>query len=196
MKKGNIDTIQFRRKKEGKTNYRKRLKMLLSNKPRLVVRKSLNNISAQIIEHNPKGDRIIISAHSTELKKFGWKTSGGNIPSAYLVGFLIGKKAKEKGIEEAILDVGLNSSVKGSRIYALLKGSLDSRLKIPYSSDILPDEKRIKGKHIIDYASLLKKDDEIYKKRFGNYLKNNINPLEFDKYFDDVKKKIIGGNNG
>lgn len=195
MKKGNIYTVQFRRKKEGKTNYRKRLKMLLSNKLRLVVRKSLKNISAQIIEHNPKGDRIIISAHSTELKKFGWKTSGGNIPSAYLVGFLIGKKAKEKGIEEAILDVGLNSSVKGSRIYALLKGVLDGGLNVPCSDSILPDDERIKGKHITNYATLLTKNDDVYKKRFSDYLKNNINPLEFDKYFDDVKKKIIGGNN-
>lgn len=195
MKKG-ICTVQFRRKKEGKTNYRKRLKLLLSNKLRLVVRISLNNISAQIIEHYPKGDKVIISAHSTELKKFGWKTVGGNIPSAYLVGLLLGKKAKEKGIEEAILDAGLNSSVKGSRIYALLKGVLDSSLKVPCSENILPDEERIKGKHIINYASLLTKDNEAYKKRFSNYLKNNVNPLEFDKYFDSVKRKIIGGNNG
>ncbi len=196
MKKGNTFTVQFRRKIEGKTNYRKRIKMLLSNKLRLVVRKSLNNMSAQIIEYQPKGDRVVISAHSTELKKFGWKITGGNIPSSYLVGLLLGIKAKEKGIEETILDIGLNSSVKGSRIYALLSGALEGGLKIPYSSDILPNEERIKGKHIANYASLLMKDNGAYKKRFGNYLKNNINPLEFDKHFDVVKKKIMGGKNG
>lgn len=196
MRKGKIYAVQFRRKIEGKTNYRKRLKLLLSNKLRLVVRRSLNNISAQIIEHHPKGDKIIVSAHSMELKKFGWKTSGGNIPSAYLVGLLIGKKAKEKGIKEAVLDLGLNSSVKGSRTYALLRGALDSGLGVPCSNNILPDEERIKGKHIINYASLLTKDNEAYKKRFSSYLKNNIDPLEFDKYFESVKKKIIGGKNG
>jgi large subunit ribosomal protein L18 len=33
--------MPFRRRREGKTNYTKRLKLLLSRKPRLVVRKSL-----------------------------------------------------------------------------------------------------------------------------------------------------------
>src|SRR3989344_6735019 len=102
MKESNTYTVPLRRKREGKTNYRKRLRMLLSNKLRLVVRRSLNNISAQIIEYRQNGDRVVACAHSMELKKFGWKTDGGNTPSAYLVGLLLGKKAKEKGIKEAI----------------------------------------------------------------------------------------------
>ena len=48
MKKGKTHRIKFRRKREGKTDYRKRLKLLLGGKPRLVVRKSLKNITAQI----------------------------------------------------------------------------------------------------------------------------------------------------
>lgn len=192
MKKSKTYTLQFRRKKEGKTNYRKRLKMLKSNKLRLVVRKSLNNISAQIVEYHPKGDKIIKYAHSTELKKFGWKQNRGNLPSAYLVGLLIGKKAKENGIKEAIADIGLNKTVKGSRIYTLLKGALDGGLNIPCSPDILPKNERIRGMHISNYASLLMKDEEAYKKRFSRYIKDNIDPKEFDKYFDEVKKKIVG----
>ena len=192
MKEGNIYTIPLRRKKEGKTNYRKRLRALLSNKRRLVVRKSLNNIYAQIIEYHPEGDKVIVCANSMELKKFGWKTDGGNIPSAYLVGLLLGKKAKEKGINEAILDIGLNKSIKGSRIYALLKGALDGGLKVPCSQDILPANERIKGMHIMSYASLLIKDSEAYNKRMRGYVKNKVSPLEFDRYFNDVKKNIIG----
>ena len=53
--------VPFRRRREGKTDYRKRLKLLLSRKPRLVVRKSLNNIIAQIVEYDEKGDRVVVS---------------------------------------------------------------------------------------------------------------------------------------
>ena len=54
----------------------------------------------------------------------------------------------KKSINNAVLDIGLNVSTKGSRIYAALKGAIDSGLKIPHNKDILPDEKRIKGNHI------------------------------------------------
>ena len=141
----------FKRKKLGKTNYRKRLKLLLARKPRLVVRKSLKNIIAQIVEYNEKGDKVILSAHSSELKKYGYDGNKGNIPSAYLVGLLIGNKAKKKDIKELILDIGLQNSVKGSRIYSVLKGCIDTGLNIPHSKDILPIEDRIKGKHIKNF---------------------------------------------
>ena len=143
--------LGFKRKKLGKTNYRKRLKLLLAHKPRLVVRKSLKNILAQIVEYNEKGDKVILSAHSSELKKYGYNGNKGNIPSAYLVGLLIGNKAKKKDIKELILDIGLQNSVKGSRIYSVLKGCIDTGLNIPHSKDILPMEDRIKGKHIKNF---------------------------------------------
>lgn len=190
-----MHAVQFRRKREGKTNYRKRLKMLLSGRLRLVIRKSLNNISAQIIEYHPGGDMVVACANSAELKKFGWKTNGGNIPSAYLVGLLIGKKAKEDGIKEAVVDIGLYCSTKNSRIYALVKGALDGGLSVPCSPDVLPDDERVKGKHIKENALLLMKNAEDYKKRFSDYIKKDINPAEFNKYFDDVKKKISGDKN-
>ena len=68
--------IPFRRKREGKTNYKKRIAFLTSEKPRLVIRKSLKNITAQIVIYEPKGDKVIASACSAELTKLGWKFSG------------------------------------------------------------------------------------------------------------------------
>ena len=62
--------MPFKRRLEGKTNYRKRLRLLLSRKPRLVVRKSLKHVRAQIIEFDPVGDKTIVSASTEELKKF------------------------------------------------------------------------------------------------------------------------------
>jgi len=153
--------IKFKRRMERKTNYRKRLALIKSGKARLVIRKSLSNISVQLINFNPNGDQTVVSAVSTELKKFGW-TKTGNIPAAYLTGLLAGKKAKEKNVKEAVLDLGIQTSTKGSRIYAALKGVLDAGVNVPHSKDILPSEDRINGKHISE--EIAKQFDEVKKK--------------------------------
>ena len=145
-------TVHFKRRKEKKTNYIKRLALLKSEKTRLVIRKSLSNISIQFINFKPSGDETIASASSKELKKIGWSKCG-NIPAAYLTGLLAGKKAREKNIKEAVLDLGLQTSTKGSRLYAALKGVLDAGIIIPHSKEILPSEERIKGKHISEEVS-------------------------------------------
>lgn len=163
MKKSYL--MPFKRRREKKTNYKKRLALIKSGKVRLVIRKSLSNISVQFINFDAKGDQTIASALSTELKKFGWKRTG-NLPAAYLTGFLAGKKAKDKKIEEAILDSGLQTLTKGSRLYAALKGVLDAGIKVPHSNEILPSEDRIKGKHISE--DITKQFEEI-KNRIEEY---------------------------
>lgn len=139
--------MALKRRREKKTDYKKRLALVKSGKIRLVIRRSLNNIRVQFVEFNPSGDKTLISAISTELKKLGWNRTG-NVPGSYLTGLLAGKKAKEKKIDEAVLDIGLQSSTKGSRIYAALKGVLDAGVNVVHSEKILPDENRIKGSHI------------------------------------------------
>ena len=80
--------VEYRRKRKGKTNYKKRLNLLLSRKSRLVIRKTLTSTIAQIVNYDENGDKTIISANSSELKKLGWKMNTSNIPSAYLTGML------------------------------------------------------------------------------------------------------------
>ncbi|MEM5801963.1 MAG: 50S ribosomal protein L18 [Candidatus Aenigmatarchaeota archaeon] len=143
--------MPFRRRREGKTDYKQRLELLKSKKPRLVVRRSLKYIKAQIVIFDKKGDRTIASASSYGLKKFNWNFATDNLPSAYLTGLMMGKKAKEKGIDEAVLDAGLYTSTKGSRIYAVVKGAIDAGLKISVDESMLPSEDRISGKHIANY---------------------------------------------
>ena len=163
--------MPFRRRREGKTNYKKRLKLLLSRKLRLVVRKSLKYINAQIVDYKPgKSDLTLVSANSRELKKFGWKYSCKNLPACYLTGLIIGKRALERGIKEVILDMGLHPSTKGSRIYSLVKGAIDAGLKISVSEEVLPEEERIKGLHIANYLE-----------KFKNITKD----------FEELKKKIL-----
>ena len=141
--------VKYRRKRQGKTDYKLRLNQVLSGKIRLVARISNKNVITQLVEFNPDGDKVLVSAHTNEIqKKHGWKCAKRNTPAAYLTGYLIGTKAKSKEINEAILDIGLKSPIRGSLIYAVLKGAVDAGLNISHSEKVLPDEKRIKGEHI------------------------------------------------
>ena len=79
--------VKNRRRMEGKTNYRKRVKLLSSKKPIIVFRKGSKSIIAQISSFDPKGDKMILQVNSVELKKYGWNISKKNIPAAYLTGF-------------------------------------------------------------------------------------------------------------
>lgn len=163
MSTGPTNIVAKKRRREGKTDYKKRLSLIASGKPRLVIRRSLNNMNVQLIEYQEEGDKILASSNSRELIKLGWKHSRGNIPAAYLTGFLLGNKAKSKSIKEAVLDMGLYQSVKGNVIYAALKGALDAGLNIPHDKKILP-EGRISGEHLKNPAAV-KKDLEDVKKK-------------------------------
>lgn len=137
--------LGFRRRRLGMTNYEKRLNLLKSRKTRVVIRKSNRYIQIQFIEYVNKGDKVLTTVSSKNLKKLGWKYSCKNLPAAYLVGFYSGKIAKERKIEEAILDLGLYYITKGSILFAALKGIVDSGLKVPHSPEIFPNENRLKG---------------------------------------------------
>ncbi len=190
--KGKIFTVPFKRKREGRTYYKKRLKILMSNSFRFVVRKSLKNLSASIIEYNPKGDKILFTVDSNTVSKLGWKGDYGNLPSAYLIGLLAGKKAIEKGVKEAILDLGFNNSTKGSRLYAALAGAIDAGLKIPFNPEVLPSKDRIAGEHIAKYAHTLRNDKAKYERQFSNYTKKGLNPEDILRHFNEIKVKING----
>lgn len=184
--------VPFRRRKEGKTDYKARKALLLSGKPRLVARSSLNNVLAQVVVAKPGGDEVLVSAQSRELaRKYGWKAPRGNLPAAYLTGFLCGLKAKSKGIEEAILDIGLYPPTKGARIFAVLKGVLDAKVDVPHSEEKLPDEKRIKGEHIAKYAENLAPNVEEYQARFSKYLEQKLPPETLPKHFAQVKTDMV-----
>ncbi|MBU2561304.1 MAG: 50S ribosomal protein L18 [Nanoarchaeota archaeon] len=190
-KYGKTRTVPYRRKREGRTNYKKRLTLLKSGSPRLVLRKSLNMITAQIIEYNPDGDRILVSATSKDLHKMGWKMHRGNIPSAYLTGLLLGVKAKKKKINNFVLDIGLQTPIRGGRLFAALKGLIDSGVEMNFSKEAFPSDARISGKHIAEYASKLSKDPQKYQKQFSGCIKQGVKPEDMCKHFEDTKKKVI-----
>lgn len=183
MKNSSTYVVPFRRKREGKTNYKMRLGLLKSKKARLVVRKSLRYILAQIAVFDAKGDKIEITYNSKKLKDLGWNFSYKSIPAAYLSGLVIGRLAVKKGIKEAVLDLGLQESTKGNRIFALVKGADDAGLSVPVGENVVPSEDRIFGKHIIDYFNSL--DDK--KSQFSRYKDVEKMP----ELVKSIKEKIL-----
>lgn len=183
--------VRYRRKREGKTDYKTRLKLLTGSAKRIVVRRSLKNIWLQVVEYTPAGDKVLVTAHSHELRKLGWKGALNNLPAAYLCGLLMGKKAKAKGVKDAVFDIGPNVSVKGAVWYAALKGVVDAGVQVPHAKEVLPTDQRIKGEHIASWAQKLKGDAEKYKRTFNNYLKAGLAPEQLPAHVEDIKKKVL-----
>jgi large subunit ribosomal protein L18 len=191
MAHGSRYKLAFKRRREGKTDYRARKNLIGLDKSRLVVRITNQHTIAQIINVKLDGDETIVSAHSNELKKMGWLGSGKNTSAAYLTGFLVAKKALEAGIDAAVLDIGLKSSTRGARIFAALKGAVDGGLNIPHNDVILPADERIRGEHVAAYAESL--SDEEVEKRFSKYIKNGLSPKDLPDHFESIKQKIEEG---
>jgi large subunit ribosomal protein L18 len=170
---------KFRRRREGKTDYTKRLALVRSKKIKITVRKTNKQIIAQAIKYNPKGDETIASATSKELDKFNFYGTN-NTPSAYLTGYLLGKRLKEK---EAVLDIGMQSPSHGSVIFACLKGVIDAGVSIPHNAKAIPSEERITGKVLEEYAKEKKEG-------FSNYEKKGIKVETITSAFEKAKAEI------
>lgn len=162
MKK--IKKVAFKRRREYKTNYHLRIKLLKAEKPRLVIRKTNKYIIAQIVKSDEAQDSTIVYVNSKELSKYNWNYGFKNLPAAYLSGFLVAKKAEKRKIKEVIIDIGLQRSTKGSRIYAVVKGAIDGGLKINCPEEMF-NEERIKGSHLKEkIKDINKKIEEIKEK--------------------------------
>jgi len=144
--------VPFRRRKEGKTDYYKRMNLLLSGTPRMVVRKTNRQIIVQLVVPENIGDKTLVAAYSSDLAQYGYTGSTSSTPAAYLTGMLFAVRAKAAGYEEAILDIGLNRAKPGARIFAALKGAVEAGLEVPHGESILPDDDRVRGAHIVKYA--------------------------------------------
>jgi large subunit ribosomal protein L18 len=180
--------VAFRRRREGKTDYAARIKLVEHDKSRLVVRLSNAYVSVQVINYAKEGDETVVSAISKDLAEYGWLGGNKNTSAAYLTAYLCGKRALAKGINDVILDIGLKSSIKGSKVFAALKGAVDAGLNIPHGDTVLPEDDRIRGEHVANYAKSLEEDD--VKKLFSKYLERGLQPVDLPNNFDETKNKI------
>lgn len=180
MAKGPLYRVPFRRRRECKTDYYARRKMLLSKKIRAVVRKTNRYIIVQLIKATPTGDLTLVSATSKELRKYGYDGCLKNIPAAYLTGYLVGIKSNGK-IKEAIADFGLYTVTPQSRLFAAIQGLIDAGIKIPVGEEMLVSEERLKGVPIKKYYEMIKDS--------GKNIFTKSNP-DIPSIFEKVKETI------
>ena len=172
--------VPMRRRREVRTDYHQRLRLLKSGKPRLVARLSNRHVRAQLITPGPDGDETHAAASSEDLAEYGWEAPTGNLPAAYLTGFLAGKRALDAGLEEAVLDIGLNTATPGSKVFAVQEGAIDAGLDIPHNEDVLAEWPRNRGEHIAEYAEQL--DEPLYG--------GDFDATELPEHFDEVRETL------
>lgn len=105
--------VKFRRRREGKTDYRQRKRLCTQDKNkyqspkyRLVVRFTNKQVICQIAYAQIDGDRILCQASSTELPRYGLKVGLKNYAAAYCTGLLVARRLLEK--------VGLGDAYEGN----------------------------------------------------------------------------------
>ena len=101
-------------KEKRKLRNRKKLKKVNIKKFRISVSKSLNNLSAQIIDDSNRKTLVSASSVEKEIKK---------IEKSNLIGEILAKRAKEKNIVEVYFDRG------GNKYHGRIKAFADTLRK-------------------------------------------------------------------
>mgnify|MGYP002760409136 FL=1 len=185
MATGRRYRVPMRRRREVRTDYGQRLRLLKSGKPRLVARVSNKHVRAQLVTPGPDGDETHAAATSADLAEYGWEAPTGNLPSAYLTGLLAGGRAAAAGVETAVLDIGLNTATPGNKVFAVQEGAIDAGLSIPHNEAVLADWSRNRGEHIAAYAA------EIDEPLYGG----DFDATALPDHFDDVRERIMEDDN-
>ncbi|MFW5846654.1 MAG: 50S ribosomal protein L18 [Nanoarchaeota archaeon] len=154
--------VQRKRRREYRTDYKKRIGYLKSDKPRLVFRLSNKKAISQYVQSQEAQDSIEINLDSKELLKYGWPENFAgslkSITACYLLGYLIGKKIIKEKKETPILDFGMINMLWKTKPYSFLKGVIDSGIKLECPEEAFPEQERIQGKNLKqDFSSNFEK---------------------------------------
>ncbi|KAL3311763.1 60S ribosomal protein L5 [Cichlidogyrus casuarinus] len=214
--------VKYRRRREGKTDYYARKRLIWQDKNkyntpkyRLVVRITNTDIVSQIIFARIDGDKVLCSAYSHELKKYGIPVGLTNYPAAYCTGLLLARRVLKhfkldtmyKGLEKAdgsefsverednekgpftcYLDVGLACTTTGAKLFGVMKGAIDGGLSIPHSSSRFPGF----DKESKQYDAAAHRD-RIFGKNIAEYMEalHKDNPDGYKKQFSAYIKAGI-----
>jgi len=95
--------VKYRRRREGKTDFRARRQMVLQDKTkygapkyRLVVRVTNRDIIAQVVHAEVSGDKVLMAAYSHELPAFGLSHGLTNYAACYATGLLLARRTLTK----------------------------------------------------------------------------------------------------
>jgi large subunit ribosomal protein L18 len=143
---------QRRRRTENKTDYKKRMGLLKSGTPRIVFRKTNKYIISQYVISKEAQDSVKFGITSKELLKYGWpkKFEGSlkSIPASYMTGFLMGKQIIKNKLQSPIIDFGMIRVLHKTKLYAFIRGLIDSGIEIQCKEEAFPEEERIHGENL------------------------------------------------
>jgi len=105
--------VKLRRRREGKTDFLARRKMILQDKNkynspkyRLIIRLTGRKCICQVAYSTVEGDRMVTQALSTELPRYGCKVGLKNYSACYATGLLCGRRLLKKlGLDQAFVGV-------------------------------------------------------------------------------------------
>lgn len=144
--------IQKKRRRQNRTDYKARLVLLKSGRPRIAIRRTNKFVIMQVIESKESQDKILLGVSSKDLLDNGWdkKYVGSlkSIPAAYLTGLLMASKLDKK--QNYIIDMGMARNIHGSRIYASINGLVDGGVNLKVNKEVFPSEDRLNGEHMED----------------------------------------------
>jgi len=144
--------VQKRRRRQNKTDYLKRMKLLKSEKPRIVFRRTNKYLIAQYVVSDEAQDKVVFGFNSKDLLKHGWdekaKGSLKSVTASCLLGYLSGKKILKDKLETPIIDFGMIRVLHKTKVFAFIKGLIDAGVKIVSKEEAFPEENRLMGEHL------------------------------------------------
>jgi len=207
-----------------------------TKKYRLVVRFTNRKCICQIAYATITGDYVVAQANSAELVNYGVPAGHKNYAAAYCTGLLCARRVlktfgldeKIKGKEEidgeeyhieeedtecrpfkAILDVGLQRTCSGARLWGALKGAVDGGLHVPHNTKRFPGytpaeskksepaydaeahKGKIFGEHVKDYMEMLSEEDPTkYEAHFAKYIADGKDGDGMEDMYAEAHKKI------
>jgi len=106
--------VKFRRRREGKTDYYARKRLVVQDKNkyntpkyRVIVRITNKDVICQVAYARIEGDHVICAAYSHELPRYGVKVGLTNYAAAYCTGYLLARRLLKK--------FGLDQMYKGNQ---------------------------------------------------------------------------------
>ncbi|GMN36168.1 hypothetical protein TIFTF001_005815 [Ficus carica] len=190
--------VKFKRRREGKTDYRARIRLINQDKNkyntpkyRFVVRFTNKDITAQIVSASIAGDLVLAAAYSHELPRYGLEAGFTNYAAAYCTGLLLARRVLK------LLE--MDSEYEGN-----VEGALDGGLDIPHSekrfAGFSKDDKQLNaevhrkyifGGHIAAYMRTLAEDEpEKYQSHFSEYIKRGIEADNLEELYKKVHAAI------
>lgn len=184
----------------------------------------------QIVYAKIVGDVTLAAAYSHELPRYGMPVSLTSYAAAYATGLLVARRVLTKlGLADqyvgnvdnvgedftvehqegrrpffALLDVGLQRTSTGAKVFAALKGALDGGIEIPHGESRFvgydSESKKLNaetlrsyifGGHVAEYMKKMKEENpDKYEKHFSQFIKHNITADNVEATWAKVHKAI------